>query len=242
MAGGQDDKKKEQGKGFAGLSSLVSHVDTAPPPIANSPKARDQRPAEKHAAGETRNSTATTSSVSASAGRPDSQNPQSNPQPNATPPRPSSGSSGGVWVIIAVVIGALWLFGQADKKTPASAQTPAYSPPVQQRAAPSYSAPPAPARYASTSEDRPPVGHNLLFSVAQIRYCLAEDIRMDGAKAAVDNYSDPAVDRFNAMVADYNSRCSNYRYRTGTLESARQDIEPYRSQLWSQGRQRFAHY
>jgi len=80
----------------------------------------------------------------------------------------------------------------------------------------------------------------LVFSTAQIRYCLAEDIRMDGAKAALNNYSDSDVDRFNAMVADYNSRCGSFRYRSGALESARRDVEPYRSQLQAEGRSRFA--
>jgi hypothetical protein len=43
---------------------------------------------------------------------------------------------------------------------------------------------------------------------------LAEDIRMNGAKSAVNNYIDADVDRFNAMVADYNSRCSSFQYHT----------------------------
>jgi peptidoglycan hydrolase-like protein with peptidoglycan-binding domain len=73
-----------------------------------------------------------------------------------------------------------------------------------------------------------------------MRYCLAEDIRMESAKSALNNYIDSDVDRFNAMVADYNSRCGSFRYRSGALESARRDIEPYRSQLQSEGRSRFA--
>ena len=86
----------------------------------------------------------------------------------------------------------------------------------------------------------PPVGQDLVFSTAQIRYCLAEDIRLEGTKSAVNNYIDSDVDRFNAMVADYNSRCGSFRYRSGALESARRDVEPYRSQLQSEGRSRFA--
>ena len=81
----------------------------------------------------------------------------------------------------------------------------------------------------------PPVGQDLVFSTAQIRYCLAEDIRLEGAKSAVNNYIDSDVDRFNAMVADYNSRCARFRYRSGALESARRDIDPYRSQLQAEG-------
>ncbi|UVO37626.1 hypothetical protein KUL72_04340 [Bradyrhizobium arachidis] len=61
---------------------------------------------------------------------------------------------------------------------------------------------------------------------------------MAGAKSAVNNYSESDVDRFNAMVADYNNRCSSFRYRRGTLESARHEIEPYRSQLQAEGRSR----
>lgn len=89
-------------------------------------------------------------------------------------------------------------------------------------------------------EDKPPVGSSLVLSNAQIRYCLAEDIRMDAAKAVADSYSADDVERFNRMVADYNSRCANFRYRRGALESARQDVTPYRSQLQSEGRGRFA--
>src|SRR3546814_8629270 len=61
---------------------------------------------------------------------------------------------------------------------------------------------------------------------------------MEGAKAALNNYSDSEVDRFNAMVADYNSRCGRFRYRSGALERARRDVEPYRGQLQAEGRSR----
>ncbi|TFI47084.1 hypothetical protein E4O93_14615 [Diaphorobacter sp. DS2] len=139
---------------------------------------------------------------------------------------------------IAAVIGVFWLIGQGNKQS--SSPAPAYSPPAQ-TTAPSYSAAPAQPQAPSRPEEtKPPVGQDLVFSTAQIRYCLAEDIRMDGAKSAVNNYSDSDVDRFNAMVADYNSRCGSFRYRSGALESARRDIERYRSQLQAEGRSRFA--
>jgi hypothetical protein len=113
---------------------------------------------------------------------------------------------------IAAVIGVLWLIGQSNKNTTSPA--PAYSPPAQSTA-PSYSPPVQPQVPSRPQESKPPVGQDLAFSTAQIRYCLAEDIRMDGAKSAVNNYIDSDVDRFNAMVADYNSRCGSFRYRSG---------------------------
>jgi hypothetical protein len=219
----EENNKKNEGKGFAGLSSLVSDVDTAP----------------AHPAPKTESAGSTTST-----GRPASQAAQPQPQQPTQrqtyqePPQPSSGSSGGKWILgIAAVVGLLWLIGQSNKNTPSPA--PAYSPPAQS-AAPSYSPPAQPQGPSVPQESKPPVGQDLVLSTAQIRYCLAEDIRMEGARAALNNYSDSDVDRFNAMVADYNSRCGSFRYRRGALESARRDIEPYRSQLQAEGRSRFA--
>ena len=113
--------------------------------------------------------------------------------------------------------------------------------PSNQNAASAYSpTPELPQQSASPAEDKPPIGSSLVLSTAQIRYCLAEDIRMEAAKAVVNSYSDGDVHRFNAMVADYNSRCGNFRYRSGALESARREIEPYRSQFQGEGRSKFA--
>ena len=223
MAAEEENNKKNEGKGFAGLSSLVSDVDTTPPPPA--PKT------------ESAGSTTSTGRPAAQTAQPQPQQPTQR-QTYQEPPQPSSGSSGGKWILgIAAVVGLLWLIGQSNK--PTSSPTPAYSPPAQS-AAPSYSPPAQPQAPSVPQESKPPVGQDLVFSTAQIRYCLAEDIRMEGAKAALNNYSDSDVDRFNAMVADYNSRCGSFRYRSGALESARRDVEPYRSQLQAEGRSRFA--
>jgi hypothetical protein len=60
------------------------------------------------------------------------------------------------------------------------------------------------------------------------------------ANEAINQYNDSDVDRFNTLVADYNSRCSNFRYREGALEIARSEVERFRSDYVAQGRQRFA--
>jgi hypothetical protein len=88
-------------------------------------------------------------------------------------------------------------------------------------------------------EEKPPLGKDKALTVAQIRYCLAEEIRLDAAKGVLNGYVESDVDRFNAMVADYNSRCGEFRYRKGSLESARSEVERYRSVLQSEGRRRF---
>ena len=215
---GEEENKKGEGKGFAGLSSLVSDVGTTPP--ASKPASTGAPPG----------------AVPKVANQP----PKPLPLPHQVPKEPSSGSSGGKWVLgIAIGVGALWLIGQLGKPSPSP--TPAYTPSAQ---APSSTASgtlatPPPAETPSAPEEvMPPVGRDLVLSTAQIRYCLAEDIRMDAAKSVVNSYNDSEVDRFNMMVADYNSRCGSFRYRSGALESARRDVEPYRSQLIEEGRSR----
>jgi hypothetical protein len=83
----------------------------------------------------------------------------------------------------------------------------------------------------------PPVGQTTPFDAAQIRYCLAEDVRLEAARDIVN--SDPDVDRFNAMINDYNSRCSNYRYRAGLLESLKRELQTRTSDLRAEGIARF---
>ena len=224
MVAGEDEQKGE-GKGFAGLAALVSDVDTTL-----------LAPAKQGAAG---------SGSSSGAERPNaSQNAQIEPQPTQqqpyqAPSRPSAGSSTGKWVLgVAAVFWVFWLIGEGNKQS--SSPAPAYSPPAQ-NAAPSYSVAPAQPQAPSRPEEtKPPVGQDLVFSTEQIRYCLAEEIRTEGARSVLNSYSDSDVDRFNVLVADYNSRCGSFRYRSGALESAQQDVKPYRSQLQAEGRSRFA--
>lgn len=212
MVEGEDKNKKDESKGFSGLSSLVSDVDTSPIPTSKKGPP---------------NTSGASSSPSPLASH--TAQPQPRPQqPYQEHSQPSSESSGGKWVqSIAVVIGVLWLIGQFNKPTTSPA--------------PSQSPPARPHESTRPAESRPPVGQNTVLSTAQIRYCLAENIRMDGAEATVNNYINADVDRFNAMVTDYNSRCGSFRYWRGELESARGDIEPYRNQLYAEGRQRFTY-
>lgn len=221
MTRGEEEQKKGEGKGFAGLSSLVSDVDMTPPPAAKAEAAASapstERPAQQ-------------------APQPQQSQQHQTYQESAQPS--STGSSGGKWVLgTAAVIGALWFIVQSDKSP--TSPTPAYSPPAQ-TATPSYSPPAEPQAPSRPQESMPPVGQDLVLSTAQIRYCLAEDIRIEGAKSAINNYIDSDVDRFNSLVANYNSRCARFRYRSGALESGRRDIEPFRSLLQSEGRSRFA--
>lgn len=240
----ENDKKQNESKGFAGLSSLVSDVDTIQPPPAPKKEPPPSVAPTAHA----------TPPLTQSQTR----------QTHQRPTQPSSDFSG--WVAgLAVVIVFFGVFLIIDALNKPTATSPTYSPPAhtEQRystpaqSTPQVSAPPAqktlpaqtPTVQTQTSahvtsgptESKPPVGQNLVLSGEQIRYCLAEDIRLNSARTIVNNHSDSDVNRFNAMVTDYNSRCGSFRYHTGALESARRDIERYRSQFQAEGRGRFIH-
>ncbi len=83
---------------------------------------------------------------------------------------------------------------------------------------------------------KPPAGNNLVLNIDQIRYCLAESLWIKTVSPVVNTRSGQDVDRFNARVADYNSRCSHYGYRRGTLEQAQQEIEAQRAVIEADAR------
>lgn len=221
-----EDDKNKNAAGFAGLASLVSDVEID----ADTPKSASATPvsANQEAPGEEQKS-----ATNAQQG--------SQPQPTAqtyqAPTQPSD-NSGWKWVLgIGAVIAVIWMAGSGNKNQ----TSPSYS---SSPSAPSHSPPAAtpatPAAPSRLSEELPPVGTNNVLSSAQLRHCLAEDIRLESAKAAVNNYIDSHVDRFNGMVSDYNSRCGQFRYRKGALESARSEVERYRADLQAEGRGRFS--
>jgi hypothetical protein len=52
------------------------------------------------------------------------------------------------------------------------------------------------------------------------------------------NQPENAVDRFNAMIDDYNARCSNYRYKPTDFQRAGSEVKPDRDILFAAGRER----
>ena len=89
-------------------------------------------------------------------------------------------------------------------------------------------------------EKVPPVGDSQVLSMPQLRYCLSENIRLDGADRVLDKHSQPEVDRYNSMITDYNSRCGSFRYVKGTKEQASAEVERERTALLAEGAARFS--
>jgi len=215
-------------KGFGGLSSLLSDVDDLPssqPTPKNRPKEDSSRRQAKKKK-KTQNNQSTDIN---------------NHQPDRTqPPLHNIPSSDQKWILIglALFIGGFVLFSSQTH----SSSKPKHTNIPSTLAGVDFSTPqPSPKKVvpARPVEEKPPYGKNKVLNAAQIRYCLAEKVRIDASEKVINNYSHSDVDRFNSMVNDYNNRCGAFRYRRGNLKHAQRDIDPYRSQIRAEGKARF---
>ncbi len=203
-----DDSEKSK-KGFAGLSSMASHVEG----IVSAPPSKPK---------DVEVSTEVDSSDSSSRGRPFKVDESKFGQ---TPQKSFWSQTWFKWtagiVIVLVIIAAL-----DDEK----------SKPVSNSGASNgqYTYTPA-SRTESPIEEMPPVGTGLVLSSNQIRYCLAQAIRIETWSENVNQYSDRSVDMFNLAVGDYNSRCANYRYKSSVMGGVRSEVESRRAQLAYEG-------
>ncbi len=76
---------------------------------------------------------------------------------------------------------------------------------------------------------KPPLGDDNILSIAQIRWCLREGIRIEALRPKAT--TSLQIDQFNAIIDDYNRHCGSYRYREGTLERAQREVENMKSQI-----------
>ena len=212
-----DDNDK---KGFGGFGDLLSDVSE-----------EVKTAAPKLASGSAPKVTQTTLSTSQQTSTPPRQ-PSPPPLPLDTSGGESGFGSGWVWaglvflIFIAIAVNS----GEKEEAT-APIEAPAYESSYETSTSSVDSAPAVEVPVAESaavafnnSEEMPPVGSDLVLTGNQIRYCLAEDVRLSTIKNAIDNYSQYEVKRFNGAIEDFNSRCSSYKYKRGTLESIQGEV------------------
>lgn len=136
---------------------------------------------------------------------------------------------------IIVVIFALFIVlkrGQSNKidsyNPSSSLQT--YSPP-QNSPSPAVQTL-SPPKNTGLQYAKPPVGTSNILSVAEIRWCIRERIRLEAVKNIFS--TNDGIDKFNMLVDDYNSRCGSYKYRKYDQSNAERDVAPYHSQIASE--------
>jgi hypothetical protein len=85
------------------------------------------------------------------------------------------------------------------------------------------------------TERIPTQGQGMTLDEPEIRYCLSQKIRIEGARNLISGGSEYEVDRFNALIDHYNSRCSNFRYRQSVMDRVRPEVENRRWKLYLEG-------
>lgn len=98
---------------------------------------------------------------------------------------------------------------------------------------------------ADTSAMSKPTAASGTLTMPELRYCIAEDIRISAQKTELDGlqYTDPErfnrnVDGFNGAVNDYNISCSNRMFTSSDRPVATSQVEGQRSSLEAEGRNR----
>lgn len=89
-------------------------------------------------------------------------------------------------------------------------------------------------------EEKPPVGTGLILTISQIRFCEYERVRMETLEPLIDHWF--AAQKFREQVADYNSRCSNFRYRNDALQRVQAEVPGMKPALESQGKAIYANW
>jgi hypothetical protein len=88
----------------------------------------------------------------------------------------------------------------------------------------------APAADAEPKEMLPPQqGVGQLLSLEQVRYCVFQGRRLGYLRNQI--VSDDSVQRFNTLLADFNSRCKSFRYEGDALQSANRQADARQDRL-----------
>lgn len=85
------------------------------------------------------------------------------------------------------------------------------------------------------TEEAPPVGRGRLLNPPQIRYCIAQGIRLGAASEASSALAADDVAELEAQFSDYDDRCAEYRFQAGAFDVARRDVEVRRAALEHEG-------
>ncbi|WP_205872631.1 peptidoglycan-binding domain-containing protein, partial [Legionella qingyii] len=218
----EESKKEQLDFGFAGLSSMVSDIGTIVKEAQAKKLSHDTISAENH--------------------------PETNlikdTEPSSEPIQKASTTS---WMlgVKRIIIGCLavtffywcWLSSAGEAITNAKSQNtnPALTRPLISPQTSSQQISERPPISNRPSEEKPKIGIKNILEIAQIRWCLAEKIRIETARKIVNGYIASDVNRFNKMVGNYNRRCGNFRYRPSNFESAKSYIKNYRAVLESEG-------
>jgi hypothetical protein len=212
MAAGDDKNKNESAGGFAGLSGMLSDVDET---IAQAKRSEATAPKDAP-----RSPPAAAEETAAPERHASPSAPASKPRPVLTSPHaPPVGPHPipvAVWIVVAIAgVAVLSLASQQTSNRALGTGSP-----------------------QALVEKVPEIGSDRVLEYSELVYCAAEKIRLDAGDSFVDENSEAQVNRFNALVQHFNSRCGSFRYQSTAWERARREVERHRAALEIEGQGR----
>ena len=244
-------EEEDEGRGFSAVSSLSSEAEDERSAMRQGGVESDGRERESETLGaETTSATSAGRNADPSPSREERREPIASHQ--AKPSRPRSSEL--KWVLLVVLgMAGLYVYDLVQEEerraksdwtftpetrsatplptpAPTSLATQSVAPPP--RGAESRTEPEGPVNRARASEleySQPPVGRDNVLNVAQIRWCLREDIRIETLRTRATTNAE--IEQFNRLVSGYNSRCGSYRYRPAALARAQLDVEEQRREI-----------
>ena len=258
-------KEKNEGKGFKGLSSLGSNLDSDK---STSPKSRggsasrsesisqdaSTYPSTKHSSGLSAPSSAQSTPKKEKSPATNSQKPSSSKSHDNKPSRERSNSksqkinksqtevfppkkdfTGKYWFFGIIGFFIFIIFIGQGADNTSSPSAQSTSQPSTVSTTPPHQTPSASSPALNFSV--PPVGSSQLLNIAQIRWCLRESISIDTRRSLTS--TNVLTNRFNQQVDFYNIRCANFRYHVVDMNRARREVESMRPQIVAEARRTF---
>ena len=149
------------------------------------------------------------------------------PEPPRPPQKPSS-SRKWIWLVLIGAV-AFFIFHETQKDDGKAPENVSVKPMIASKPAVEAQSPQRKERLPDLRFSKPQVGRDNMLNVAELRWCLREDIRIGTLRPQPTTNSQ--IDEFNRLVSDYNRRCGSFRYREGTLARARREVEQHRSEI-----------
>lgn len=230
------DQSDKPAKGFSGFGALVSDVEgdvaqrSVATPRASAPTTSPQRATvgstSEAATGERQRESRDSGSRAA-------------PAWMQRPTPPTSRSSTPRNIVLAFV--GLVILVLLMTRDPSRNEGSTYEPttPTAPDVPPTSSAPPTAPSANDDGEVQPPIQSGQTLTDNEIRYCVAEHIRISALDPLIDSTSQMDIDYYNDAVRDLNSRCGSFRYRRGVLQSVTAEVETRRASIEQAGRKRW---
>lgn len=139
------------------------------------------------------------------------------------------------WGVVATIVGGIVVFNSNKPSTsnysPSHSSSSNTSNGSYKPSTSNYSTSDTPSSSVGAFEAKPSVGTGRSLNRSELRYCIFQGKRLDLLRGMT--FTNTAVDSFNTMVSDFNSRCANFRYGQSDMTQVEGEASTRSSQFFN---------